>query len=273
MKKYNLQKAIMYKLFMGIAFLLFCSVMYQGHMIKGGIYSILFFISLFLIAFQIASIFYVLFIKREFKILIDENSISWNFSDNGKIYKENLIHTKDIQNIKTEIEYLMGNIYSRFNITFELNDGNQIVLTDGLLYDFGIKNAEDICKFLLENNLGDTQDIKFMKLINELNIDLNKEQVFNKKDGKSYYVGVISKHKKEFLSLRLQIEALYKEYNIVKKNMNNEYLVKTADKKDSFIHLKSNAIGYFIEFHNTNKKEEIKSLKQLGKRDKIGFFN
>lgn len=271
MKTYVLQKAYSYKLFMLLAFTLFSSVMYQGHLSQGGIYSILFFASVLLIAFQIASIFYVTFIKRTLELSIDEESISWKFFENKKISKEQMILREDIKDLKTEVNYLTGNFYSSFTITFILNDDKEIVLSDGILYDFGLKRAEDICRFLLDNNLGDEQDIKFAKFIKESQIDLNKEQLFTKKAGKSYFTGVISKHKKEFLSLRMQIEALYKDYKIIEKNANNEYLIKSENIKDSYIHLRSNAFGYFVELYNVSRKEDLKTLKQMGKRNKIGF--
>lgn len=271
MQTYKLESGFIYKLFMLIAFSIFSLVMYQGYISKGGIYTILFFITLILIAFQIASIFYVIFIKREIIIKIENNKISWKFLDNKKIFKEKELSINKIKDIKTEINYLTGNIYSNFTITFILKDDTQVTLTDGLLYDFGLKKAEDVCRFLLDNELAESQDIKFSKFVKEKNIDLSKEQVFTKKDGKSYYVGVISKNKKEFLSLRLQIESLYKDYKLVEKNTNNKYLIKSDTIKDSFIYLKSNVLGHFVEFYNVSKKEELKSLKQMGKREKIGF--
>lgn len=271
MQTYILEKGIVYKLFMLIAFSIFSLVMYQGHITKGGIYTILFLASVALIAFQIASIFYVLFIKRSISIEITDDEISWKFFDNKKIYKEDRLALNDIKDIKTEINYLTGNIYSNFTITFILKDDTEKTLTDGLLYDFGLKKSEEVCRFLLEHNLGEEQDIKFSKLIKEENIDLLKEQIFTKKSSKSYYVGVISNNKKEFLSLRLQIESLYKEYKLVEKNANNEYLVKSDSIKDSFIYLRSNALGIFVEFYNVSRKEELKTLKQMGKRQKIGF--
>lgn len=271
MKTYILEKGFVYKLFMLLAFSIFSLVMYQGYITKGGIYTILFFATIALIAFQIASILYVSFIKREIEVKIDNDKISWKFFDNKKVFKEEELILDKIKDIKTEINYLTGNIYSNFTITFILKDDTQIVLTDGLLYDFGLKKAEDICKFLLDNELGEEQDIKLSKIIKEQNIDLSKEQVFTKKDGKSYYVGVISNNKKEFLSLRLQIESLYKEYKLVEKNANNEYLVKSDTIKDSFIYLRTNVLGHFVEFYNVSKKEELKSLKQMGKKQKIGF--
>lgn len=271
MKTFVLEKAYSYKLFMLLAFSLFSSVMYQGHISQGGIYSILFFITALLIAFQIASIFYVMFVKKSVEISIDENTVSWKFYENNKFSKEESIPRKEIKEVKTEINYLTGNFYSSFSVTFILNDDKEIILTDGIMYDFGLKKAEDICRFLLDNNLGDEQDIKFAKLVKELEIDLTKEQLFTKKSGKSYFVGVISKHKKEFLSLRIQIEALYTNYKIIEKNANNEYMVKSDEIKDSFIYLRSNAIGYCVEFYNVSRKEELRTLKQMGKRDKIGF--
>lgn len=271
MKTFVLEKAYSYKLFMLLAFSLFSSVMYQGHISQGGIYSILFFITALLIAFQIASIFYVMFVKKSVEISIDENTVSWKFYENNKFSKEESIPRKEIKEVKTEINYLTGNFYSSFSVTFILNDDKEIILTDGIMYDFGLKKAEDICRFLLDNNLGDEQDIKFAKLVKELEIDLTKEQLFTKKAGKSYFVGVISKHKKEFLSLRIQIETLYTNYKIIEKNANNEYMVKSDEIKDSYIYLRSNAIGYCVEFYNVSRKEELRTLKQMGKRDKIGF--
>lgn len=169
------------------------------------------------------------------------------------------------------MNFLTGNFYSSFQVIFKMNNDEEIILTDGLFYDFGLKKAEDICKFLLNNDLGDEQDIKFAKLTKDLNIKLEEEQVFTKKDGKSFFVGVISKNKKEFLGLRLQIENLYPEYKDIQKNANNEFLVKSDTIKDSFIFLRSNAIGYVVEFYNVSRKEDLKSLKQMGKRQKIGF--
>ncbi len=270
MQTYILKKGLVPKLFMLIAFLFFSLVMYQGYISKGGIYTVLFFISIALISFQIVSIFYVIFVKRTIILEIDDKKISWKIYDNKKLYKKEVINLDQIDEIRTEISYFIGNIYSNFNVTFILNS-KHIVLTDGLLYDFGLKKAEEVCKFLLENNLGHKQDVKFFSLIKKLNIDLSKEQIFSKKHSNFYYIGVISKNKKEFLSLRLQLEALYKEYKIVEKNANNEYLIKSNNKKDSFIYLRSNVIGYFIEFYKVDKKKELKTLEQMGKRDKIGF--
>lgn len=271
MQTYILQKGFAHKLFMLLAFSIFASVMYQGHISENGIYTILFFISVALVAFQIASIFYVLFVKRSVEILVDEEEISWKFFDNKKIGKKQSVRKNDIKDIRTEINYLMGNIYSSFSVTFILNDDEEIVLTDGLLYDFGLKKSEDVCRFLLDNDLGDAQDIKFAKLVKSLNIDTSKEQKFTKKDGEYYFIGVISKNKKEFLSLRLQIEALYKDYKKIEKNANNEYLIKALNIKDSHIYLRSNAIGFIVEFYNVQRKEDLKTLKEMGKRQKIGF--
>lgn len=271
-KKLTLDKAYSYKLFMLIAFSLFALVMYQGHIQQGGIYSILFFAALGLCAFQIASTIYVTFIKRTIKINIDDKFISWHFSDNNKNNKEVKIKLEDIKDIKTEINYLLGNFYSSFQVTFLLKDDSEVVLTDGITYDFGLKKSEEVCKFLLDNDLGEQQDIKFAQLIKELNIDTSKtNQKFTKKAGSSYYVGIISDNKKEFLSLRIQIETLYDDYKKVEKNVNNEYLVSSDTIKDSHIHLKSNAIGLFVEFYNVSRKQELKTLKELGKRKKIGF--
>ncbi|WP_072679985.1 hypothetical protein [Arcobacter sp. LA11] len=271
MQNYILEKGFGYKLFMLLAFSIFSSVMYQGHISQQGIYSILFFASLALCAFQIASIFYVLLVKRNIELHINEENISWKIYDNNKLYKENSVKRKDIKEVHTEVNYLTGNIYSSFQVLFKMNNEEEVILTDGLFYDFGLKKAEDVCKFLLNNNLGDTQDIKFAKLTKELDIDLTKEQIFTKKDSKSFFVGVISKNKKEFLSLRLQIESLYPEYKDVQKNANNEFLVNSDTIKNSFIYLRSNAIGYIVEFYNVSRKEDLKTLKQMGKRNKIGF--
>lgn len=274
MQKLNLtlDKAYSYKIFMLVAFSLFASVMYQGHIQQGGIYSILFFLALGLCAFQIAATIYVTFVKRVIDIEISDNTIFWNFSDNNKKNKKHSIELENIKDIKTEINYLLGNFYSSFQVTFLLKDDSEIILTDGLIYDFGLKKAEEVCRFLLDNNLGEEQDIKFAKLIKELNIDTSKiNQKFTKKAGNSYYVGIISDNRKEFLSLRIQIETLYDDYKKVEKNVNNEYLVASDTIKDSHIHLKSNAIGLFVEFYNVSRKQELKTLKELGKRKKIGF--
>lgn len=271
MKTLILENGFGHKLFMLLAFTIFGSVMYQGHISKEGIYSILFFVSCILISYQIASILYVLFVKRKIDITIDENTINWKIYDNKKLHKEKTIELDQIKDVKTEINYLTGNIYSTFTVTFNLKNEEEVVLTDGLLYDFGLKKAEDICRFLLEHNLGDKQDIKFSKLVKELNIEVLKEQKFTKKDEKYYFVGIISKNKKEFLSLRLQIEGLYTDYKKIEKNAANEYLVKSHDKDDAYIYLRSNAIGYMVEFYNVKRKEELKTLKEMGKRQKIGF--
>ncbi len=257
------KKEIIHKLYMLIAFIMFALVMYQGHIQKGGIYSILMFISLFLMAFQIACILYVLFIKRKAEISIDENYISWSIYDNNKIYKQQKIKLDEIKETKTEINYLTGNIYSNFTITFTLKDNSIITFTDGILYDIGIEKAHEIARYLLEHNLGEPKDIEFANLVKQLNIDIKKEQKFTKKMQNSYIVGVISNNKKEFLALRLQIEAVYKGYNDIKKNSVNEYLVENLEVKNSYIHLKSNAIVYMVEFYNVNKKPELKMLKEF----------
>lgn len=271
MQKFILEKGYSYKLFMFIAFLMLALVLYQGYIKNGGIYTFLFFGAAGLCAFQVASFLYVTFVKRTVEVSIDKEKVSWKIFDNKKLIKEDFVFIDKIKDLKTEINYLTGNIYSNFQVTFILDDNSEKVLSDGLIYDFGLKKAEELCRFLLDHELGDVQDIKFAKLIKELDIDLSKEQSFTKKDGKSYYYGFISKNKKEFLGLRLQIDSLYPNYKIIEKNINNEYLVKSAEVKDSFIHIKSNAIGYFVEFYNVTKKEELKSLKQMGKRNKIGF--
>lgn len=271
MQKYILEKGLGYKLFMLLAFSIFASVMYQGHLQTGGIYTILFFSALALCAFQISSIFYVLIVKRRVELSIDEENISWSFFDNDKQFKSNSIKRDEIEDVATEVNYLTGNIYSSFQITFKMKDENEIIFSDGLFYDFGLKKAEEVCRYLLDNELGDKQDIKFAKLTKDLNINYDEEQIFTKKDGKSYYTGVISNNKKEFLALRLQIENLYPEYKDIQKNANNEFLVKSDSIKDSFIYLRSNAIGYIIEFYNVSRKEDLKTLKQMGKRQKIGF--
>ncbi len=271
MQTYILEKGFAHKLFMLLAFTIFTSVMYQGHISKSGIYSILFFVGAALIAFQIASILYVLFIKRSVEVKIKDDNISWSFFDNKKLIKNYSLNKDEIKDVRTEINYLTGNIYSSFSVTFVLKNDEEVILTDGLLYDFGLKKSEDICRFLLENNLGEEQDIKFAKLVKDLDIDTSIEQKFTKKDGKYYYIGVISKNKKEFLSLRLQIEALYTLYKNTKKNANNEFLIESDTIKDSHIHLRSNAIGFMIEFYNVQRKEDLKTLKEMGKREKIGF--
>lgn len=277
MQTYILEKGFGYKLFMLLAFSIFSSVMYQGYIIKGGIYTFLFFASTALIAFQIASIFYVIFVKRSVEITIDEKYISWRFIDNKKSYKLQSVKRDEIKDVRTEVNYLTGNIYSTFSITFVLKnkdsqkEENEVVLTDGLFYDFGLKKAEELCRFLLDNDLGHYQDIKFAKLTRALEIDISKEQKFTKKDNDYYFVGVISKNKKEFLSLRLQIESLYKDYKKVVKNAANEYFLESDTIKDSHIYLRSNAIGFMVEFYNVKRKEELKTLKEMGKRQKIGF--
>ncbi len=270
MQIYILEKGLIHKLFMLIAFVLFTAVMYQGHISTHMIYTILFFLFLALCAYQVVSILYILFIKRTLELSIDENTISWKFYDNKRLHKEFEIKRHDIKEVKTEINYLTGNIYSSFSAIFKLKNDKSIILTDGILYDFGLKKAEQICTFLLNNEIGDNQDIKFIKLIKELNIDLEKEQVFTKKKIDSYFIGVISKNKKEFLGLRLQIEALYTDYKKVEKNANNEYLVKSHKIIDSSIHLRSNAIGYLVEFNNVKRKEDLKMLKNM-KRQKFSF--
>ncbi|QKF81031.1 putative membrane protein [Halarcobacter ebronensis] len=271
MRIFILEKGFIYKLFMFIAFSIFALVMYQGYLKGEFIYKLLFFGSIALCSFQIASIFYVIFVKREIEISIDENSVSWKIFDNKKVVKEVTIIRKTIKEVKTEIAYLTGNIYSNFAVTFILDDKQEIKLTDGLIYDFGLTKAEELTKFLLENDLGDKQDIKLTKLVKELNIDLTKEQKFTKKAGDSFYLGVISKRKKEFLSLRLQIEALYKDYTIIETNTNNAYLIKSSKNGNSFIFLKSNVFGYFIEFYKVEKIEQIKMLQEMG-RQKISLL-
>ncbi len=198
MQNYILEKGFGYKLFMLLAFSIFSSVMYQGHISSGGIYTILFFASLALCAFQIASIFYVLLVKRNIELYIEEELISWKIYDNNKLIKENSVQREEIKEVNTEVNYLTGNIYSSFQVVFKMKNEEEIILTDGLFYDFGLKKAEDVCRFLLNNNLGDEQDIKFAKLTKELNINLSEEQIFTKKDNKSFFVGVISKNKKSF---------------------------------------------------------------------------
>ena len=272
MQRYILEKAFSYKLFMLLAFGIFALVMYQGHTKIGGIYTILFFIALGLCAFEIASAIYVTFVKRSVELYINDENITWKIYDNKKLYKEKIVKRDDLKEVKTEINYLTGNFYSSFSVTFVLKDDKEIVLTDGIFYDFGLKKAEDLCRFLLDHEIGHYQDVKFAKILKEKNIDLSKDNfTFTKKDGKSYYYGFLSKNKKEFLSLRLQIEARYKDYKKVEKNANNEYLIKNDEKKDSFIHLRSNAIGLFVELYNVSKIEELKTLKDMGHRKKIGF--
>jgi hypothetical protein len=271
-KTYILEKGFIYKLFMFVAFGLFTLVMYQGHIKSTGIYTILFYASLILCSFQIVSFIYVLIINRKIEMKIDEQEVSWKIFDNKKFIKEEKIKKEKIKEVKTEISYLTGNVYSSFTTTFILDDDSKVILTDGMIYDFGLQKAEDLCRFMLDNDLGDSQDIKFSKLIKDMKIDINKELIFTKKDAKSYYVGVISNNKKEFLSLRLQIEKLYDDYKLVEKNTNNEYIVKSDSKKDSCIYLKSNAIGHFVEFENVPNIKELKTLKQMGKRNKISLF-
>lgn len=271
MQRFILEKAFVYKLFMLTAFVMFTLVMYQGYLKDIKIYAILYYIGIALCAFQIASFFYVLFIKREVELSVDEESISWKTYDNKKQVKEEKVNLSDIEEVKTEVSFLTGAIYSSFTLTLVLKDKKEISLTDGLLYDFGLKQAEELCRYLLNHNLGHTQDIKFSKLIKSSNIDISEEQIFFKKDKESYYTGVISKNKKEFLSLRLQIDALYDDYKIVENNTSNEYFIRNNEKKESFIRLRSNAIGYFVEFYKVSRKEDLKSLKQMGKRNKIGF--
>lgn len=272
MQKYVLDKAFSYKLFMLLAFAIFTLVMYQGNLKNGGIYSILFFGGLGLCAFQIASAIYVIFVKRIIEVYIDEKNITWKIYDNSKLIKEEKVCLDDLKELKTEVNYLTGNFYSSFSATFILKNDEEIVLSDGIFYDFGLKKAEDLCRFFLDHEIGHYQDVKFAKLIKEKNIDTNKKNfTFTKKDGKSYYYGFLSDNKKEFLSLRLQIEARYKDYKKVEKNANNEYLIKNDNLKDSFIYLRSNAIGLFVEFYNVERVEELKTLKDLGHRKKIGF--
>ncbi|RXJ99182.1 hypothetical protein CRU98_07405 [Arcobacter sp. CECT 8986] len=257
------KKQVINKLFMLTAFCIFSLVMYQGHIQKGGVYTILMYLTFLLIAFQIASIFYVLFVTRRLELKIDEKTISWKVFDNKKISKEININLEEIKQTKTEINYLTGNVYSNFTITFILNNDSIIELTDGLLYDIGLEKAEEISTYLLNHNLGDETDIKFANLVKDLDIDTSKEQKFITKEPKAYILGVISKNKKEFLALRLQIEAVYSDYNNIKKNTNNEYLVENVDKKDSYIHLKANPIGYMIRFENVSKKPDLKMLKEF----------
>lgn len=192
------KKQVINKLFMLTAFCIFSLVMYQGHIQKGGIYSILMYLTFLLIAFQIASIFYVIFVKRRLELNIDEKIFSWKVFDNKRVSKEININLEDIKQTKTEINYLTGNIYSNFTITFILNNDAIIELTDGILYDIGLEKAEDISTYLLNHNLGNTTDIEFANLIKELNIDITKEQKFTTKDKKTYILGVISKIKKNF---------------------------------------------------------------------------
>lgn len=270
MQIYVLEKGFIYKLFMLTAFALFALVMYQGHLKGEMIYTILFIGSVALCSFQIASFFYVLLIKRTLHFIITDKEVCWEFFDNKKLQKKICVHREEIDEVKTEVNYLTGNIYSKFILTFILKDGSEIELTDGMVYDLGLKKAEQLCRYLLKNNLGDPQDIKFAKLIETLNIDTFKEQKFSKSDEDSYYLGIISKNKKEFLSLRLQIESLYDDYKIVEKNANNEFLVRNEKIKNSYIFLRSNAFGYLVEFYKVKRKKELKMLKEMG-RQKIGF--
>merc|ERR1711879_847887 len=88
------------------------------------------------------------------EITINEDTILWKFFDNKKLIKEKSLNRKDIKEVKTEINYLTGNVYSNFTITFLLKDDTEIVLTDGLLYDFGLKKAEDESCLLAKINSG-----------------------------------------------------------------------------------------------------------------------
>ena len=270
MQIYVLEKGFTYKLFMLTAFSLFALVMYQGHLKGETIYTILFIASVALCSFQIASFFYVLLVKRTIHFNIEQKEVCWEIFDNKKLQKKICVNIDEIEEVKTEVNYLTGNIYSKFTLTFVLKDGTEIELTDGMIYDLGLKKAEHLSRYLLNHDLGDEQDVKFANLIKELDIDIYKEQKFSKKDVNNYYFGVISKNKKEFLSLRLQIEALYKDYNIVEKNGANEYLVRSENNKNSYIYLRSNAFGYFVEFYKVKRKEELKMLKEMG-RQKISF--
>ena len=108
-QKFILEKAYSYKLFMLVAFLLFAAVMYQGHIQQGGIYSILFFATLALCAFQIASIFYVTFIKRTLKLTINNNKISWSFFDNSKQIKEKTLNINDIKKAAAILKDVLAN--------------------------------------------------------------------------------------------------------------------------------------------------------------------
>lgn len=262
MLKLTLKKEIVYKLFMFVAFGIFAMVMYQGHIQKGGIYSILLIISFLLMAFQIASIFYVIFTKREWELTINDKTLTLKIFDNKKVHKEQTVNLEDIEDTQTEINYLTGNIYSNFTITFTLKNNKEMTITDGMLFDLGLEKAEEICRFLLKHNLGHKQDVRFSKLVNELNIDTTKDQKFSKNEKESRILGVISKNKKEFLALRLQLEHLYPQYNIPEKNSNNEYLIKPAN-SDSFIYLRSNAIGYMVEFYKVDKKIDLKMLNEF----------
>ncbi|AXH08830.1 hypothetical protein CP960_00955 [Malaciobacter halophilus] len=257
------KKEIIYKLYMLVAFAMFALVMYQGYLQKGGVYTLLLFLAFFLMAFQVASIIYVLLVKRTLELKVENNTLSWTIFDNKRVYKKNSINIDDIKQTTTEINYLTGNIYSSFTATFILKDDTKVELTDGILYDFGLEKSEEIATFLLKHNLGDEADIRFSNLVEQLNIDIKKEQKFTKKDGKSYVIGVISKNKKEFLALRLQVESLFSDYNDVQKNTNNQYLVKNPNLKDSYISIRSNPIGYMVEFYNVNKKCELKMLKEF----------
>ena len=254
-----------------IAFTIFALVMYQGYLKGEFIYKLLFFASIGLCSFQIASIVYVMLVKREIEITIDPSAIAWKIIDNKKIVKTFEIKRDKIVDVKTQIAYLTGNIYSNFTITFILDDGQEEILSDGLIYDFGLRKAEELTKFLLENGLGESQDLKLTKLIKELEIDETKEQKLTKKLQDSSYLIAISKRKKEFLSLRLQIEALYKEYCYVEINSNNAYKIKKDKNSDSYIYLRSNVFGYFIEFYKVKKVADIKILKEMG-RQKISVL-
>lgn len=149
MQQYILDKGFGYKLFMLMAFLMFAMVMYQGHIQNGGIYSILFFGSAALCSFQVVSALYVIFVKRVVELTIEEDKISWKIFDNKKLHKENSIDRSKIKEVKTEINYLTGNIYSNFQVIFILNDNSEVILTDGLIYDFGLKKQKIYADFYL----------------------------------------------------------------------------------------------------------------------------
>ncbi len=271
MYNYRLEKGLSYKLFMLLSFSIFAAIMYQGHVKDERIYTILLICSLLLCAFQFASIIYVFIVKRVLLLNINEELISWEFYDNKKLFKKNFIKINDIKDIKTEINYLTGNIYSTFQITFKLKDDDEVILTDGLMYDFGLEQAQDISRNLLKHNIGDEKDVRFSNIIKELEVDITKEQIFTHKISKNNeIVGIISKNKEEFLSLRLQIEKIYSTHEIVKKNTNSEFLLED-DSTNSYIYLRSNVLGYMVEFNNVRQKAKLKIFKDMG-RKKISIF-
>lgn len=82
------KKEIIYKLYMLVAFAMFALVMYQGYLQKGGVYTLLLFLAFFLMAFQVASIIYVLLVKRTLELKVENNTLSWTIFDNKRVYKK-----------------------------------------------------------------------------------------------------------------------------------------------------------------------------------------